>query len=229
MAEFQRRWERIKKERKTWKKFKCGRNESYIKRGRQSKTIKRCSNSTVFHYVKLHDPFSAVILYFLSSLPKFCLPSTNIDFAEKWRRPDIERRIRLENFHFIAKDGGLLRLFRGKFNFFFFLTISFSNREFVDDRFFFYENSRFRKFCFPSTSRFHHERIRLEQERKLRRLFCAKFNFLLSNGWVKGISKARSRETEKYRTEEFVSERRGPVLTIVFEREKFLGTNMREI
>lgn len=58
MAEFQRRWEGIKKERKTWKKFKCGRNESYIKRGRQSKTIKRCSNSTVFHYVKLHDPFS---------------------------------------------------------------------------------------------------------------------------------------------------------------------------
>lgn len=123
MAEFQRRWERIKKERKTWKKFKCGRNESYIKRGRQSKTIKRCSNSTVFHYVKLHDPFSAVILYFLSPLPKFCLSSTNIDFAEKWRRPDIERRIRLENFHFIAKDGGLLRLFRGKFNFFFFFTI----------------------------------------------------------------------------------------------------------
>lgn len=125
MAEFQRRWERIKKERKTWKKFKCGRNESYIKRGRQSKTIKRCSNSTVFHYVKLHDPFSAVILYFLSSLPKFCLPSTNIDFAEKWRRPDIERRIRLENFHFIAKDGGLLRLFRGKFNFFFFFDNKF--------------------------------------------------------------------------------------------------------
>lgn len=116
MAEFQRRWGRIKKKGekiggKGGKKFKCDRNETYITRARQSKAIKCCPGA--FHYVKLRYPLSGENAKFSG---KFSLPLTNIDpvYSDHRRIGNVRTHSPRRNLSYLCtrRNGRAVRLFR---------------------------------------------------------------------------------------------------------------------